>query len=324
MDKRFVGSLAAVACATAFAALAPLPVQAFPDKPIRIIVPYPPGGAGDLTARLIGDQLTAQWRQPVIMEFKPGASNILGLQALTAAPKDGYTLMLCVTNLATNELLYKNLPYKFEDVTGVSMAVRMPFVATASNSVPGTGMKDFIEYARKNPGKLNFATLGPGSPANFLGQALARDNGIQMVGVPYKGTAQIMPDLMTGTVNFYFDSPSLSVPMHQQGKVKILGVAAEERLPTAPDIPTMKEQGIAFVYESWFGICAPNGVPAPVLEKLGEGVRKAVASDEFQARMKQTGAIPESSPSPAAFSRFHKEQVETWGRIVRPLNLQMD
>jgi tripartite-type tricarboxylate transporter receptor subunit TctC len=316
--------LLAAAAGILFAAAAPVAAQGFPEKPIRIIVPYPPGGAGDLTARLIGEQLTAQWKQPVVVEFKPGSSNIIGLQALAAAPKDGYTLMLCATNIATNDLLYRNLPYKASDIVGVSLALRNPYVAVASNSLPGSTAKDFVEYVRQHPGKANFATLGPGSPANFLAQAFAHDNGLQMVGIPYKGTAQVMPDLMTGTVDFYLDSAALSLPMHRQGKVKIIGVASDQRLPSAPDIPTMREQGFPFSYDSWFGVCAPSGVPAPVLSKLGEGVRKAVASEDFQTRIRQTGAIPASSPSPEDFTRFMREEVETWGRIVRPLHLQLD
>lgn len=322
--QRTRAAAAALALFTLLATAPPALAQGFPERPIRIIVPYPPGGAGDVTTRLLGEQLTAQWKQPVVVDFKPGSSNILGLQALAAAPRDGYTLMLCVTNVATNELLYKNLPYKFSDITGVSLVVRNPYVAVASNSLNAAGAKDFVEQARKQPGKFNFATLGPGSPSNFLAQAFARDNGIDMVGVAYKGTAQVMPDLISGTVHFYLDSAAVSVPMHRGGKLKILGISADERLASAPDIPTLKEQGFNFAYESWFGICAPSGTPRDVLAKLGDGVRKAVASDEFQSRMKQTGAIPASSPSPEHFTRFMHEQVETWGRIVRPLNLRLD
>lgn len=325
MPIRCTWPVALAACALALGTVgAHAQADGFPSKPIRIIVPYSPGGAGEQTARVIGEHLTAQWKQPVVVDFKPGASNIVGLQALSVAPKDGHTLMLCATNISTNPHLYKSLPYKSQDITGVSLAVRMPYVVVATTEMPATNAKEFVSHVRAHPGKINYATLGSGSPANFLAQAFARDNGLDMAGIAYKGSAQILPDLIAGRVHVYLDSPAVSVSMHRQGRLRVLGVAADARLPSAPELPTMKEQGFDFSYESWFGICAPSGVPAAVLDKLGQGVRAAIASEDFQTRISRSGAIPESSASPAAFSAFIKDQVDAWGAIIRPLNVQLD
>lgn len=298
--------------------------QGYPDKPVKLVIPYAAGGSGDLTARALGQQLTAQWKQPVVIEFKPGASNIVAAQTVAGAPKDGYTLLLCSTAIATNEVVFKSLPYKYSDLTGVSLFVRLPYVAVASNNTGAGKVSEFFEHAKKNPGKVNFASLGPASPANFLARAFARQGGIEMTEIPYKGTGQITPELMAGTVHFYFDGVATALAMQKNGQAKVLGVASEQRLPLAPDTPTLREQGLNFVYESWFGICAPSGTPAAVLATINENVRKAVASEEFQTRMRQVSAIPASSPSPEHFSRYMKEEVEAWAKVIKPLNLQLE
>lgn len=321
MSRSTVSAALASAC---LAWLLPAAAETYPDKPVRLVIPYAAGGSGDITARALAQQMTAQWKQPVVIDFKPGASNIVAAQAVAASPRDGYTLLLCSTTISTNEIMYKSLPYKYAHLAGVSLFVRMPYVAVASNSSNAGKLSEFVDQARKSPGKFNFASLGPASPANFLARALARDSGIDMVEIPYKGTAQITPELMAGTVQFYFDGVATALAMHQQGRAKVIGVASAERVPMAPDVPTLREQGLDFVYESWFGICAPAGTPAPVLAIVNENVRKAVASEDFQSRMKQMGAVPASSPSPEAFSRFMKDEMETWGKVIRPLNLKLD
>lgn len=311
-------SLVLLACAVSAA------MADFPDKPVKLVVPYPPGGTGDITARILAQQLGTQWKQPVVVENRPGASNIVGAQAVANAAKDAHTLLLCTTTIATNEVAYKNLPYKFSDLVPVSLIVRHPYAFVVSPSLPVAKAADLVEYARKNPGKLNFATLGPGSSSNFLTREFMRQQGIDMTEIPYKGSAQVATDLMAGTVNFYMDAVNTGVPLMRGGRAKVLAVTSPERLPVAMDIPTMKEQGFRFDYDSWFGICTTAGSPVAAVAAVSEAVQKAVASDEFQSRMKSMGAIPVASRNPEEFARYMREEMETWGRIIRPLNLNLD
>lgn len=317
---RVVLSLAALAGAVA----APTAFAAFPDKQVKLVVPYPPGGLGDRSARLIADSLAEQWKQPVVVDNRPGASTMIASQAVASATKDGHTLYLCNTQNATNEVLYKTMPYKLADIAPVSIIVRFPFALITAPSVPAGNVAELIDYAKKNPGKVNFATFGPSSTSNFLAHAFAAQHGLNIATVPYKGTSQVMPDLMSGAVHVFFDAVAPSVPLYRDKKLKILGVNATERLPLAAEIPTMAEQGFPFRYESWFGICTTAGTPPDVMARLSESVRKAVASDEFQKRMKDAGTVPVSSPTPEEFSRFMKDEIDRWGSVIRPLNIKVD
>lgn len=296
----------------------------FPEKPVRLIVPYPPGGLGDSSARLIADSLSSQWKQTVVVENRPGASTIIATQAVTNAPKDGHTLYLCNTQNATNEILYKTVPYKFSDLAPISMIVRFPFALITAPDLPVTNVAELIDYAKKHPGKLNFATFGPSSTSNFLSNAFASQHGLTIVTVPYKGTSQVMPDLMSGTVQVFFDAVGPSVPLYREKKLNILGINSSERLPVAPELPTMGEQGYPFSFSSWFGICTTSGTPAAVIATLGESVRKAVASEAFQTRMKNAGTEPMSSATPDEFARFMADEIDRWGKVIRPLNVRLD
>ncbi|MDO8944266.1 MAG: tripartite tricarboxylate transporter substrate binding protein, partial [Desulfobacterales bacterium] len=194
----------ALACAALLGATAVAPaLAAYPEKQVRLIVPYPPGGLGDRSARLIAESLADQWKQPVVVDNRPGASVIIASQAVTNAPKDGYTLYLCNTQNATNEVLLKSIPYKLADMAPVSLIVRFPFALITTPSVPANNVAELIDYARKNPGKVNFATFGPTSSSNFLAHAFAAQHGLNIVTVPYKGSSQVIPDLMSGTVQAF-------------------------------------------------------------------------------------------------------------------------
>lgn len=296
----------------------------YPDKAVKLVVPYPPGGTGDLTSRVLAQQLGAQWKHPVVVENRPGVSNIVGAQAVAAAPRDAHTLLLCTTTISTNEAAYRTLPYRYSDLAPVSLIVRHPYALVVSPSLPAKTLPEFIAHARKNPGKVNFATLGPGSSSNFLTRELMRQHGLDMTEIPYKGSAQVAPDLMSGTVHFYMDAVNTALPLMRADKVRILAVTSPERLSVAQDLPTTREQGVNFSHDSWFGICTTAGSPQASVEALSDAVRKAVDSEEYRTRMKGLGAIPASSRSPEEFARFMKDETETWGRIIRPLNLKLD
>lgn len=320
--KTLLRAVLALGCAAA-GALAMAQAK-FPDKPVRLTVPYAPGGAGDVMAHALAQQLEAGWKQPVVVDYRPGASTIVALQAIANAPKDGYNLVLCGPPLATNEVLYQKLPYKFDDIAGVSVIVRNPYVMVISRTLPVEKAGDLVALAKKEPGKYNFASLGPGSPTNFLARAFARQTGTDLVEIPFKGSGQVLPELVTGRVHIYFDSLGGALPGHRQGMDKILGIAAPERSAAAPDIPTLAEQGIPFNYDSWFGVCAPAGVPAPVMNALGDAVRKAVATPEYQSTIRKLGGNPVASASPEEFQHFIRNDIDVWGRIIKPLNIKLD
>jgi tripartite-type tricarboxylate transporter receptor subunit TctC len=309
--------------AASFSAVAPAMAE-YPDRPVHLAVPYPPGGLGDTSARLVADSLAAQWNQAVIVDNKPGASTIIATQEATNAAKDGQTLYLCNTQNAYNEVLFRKVPYKLSDLTPVSMVVRFPFALLTTSALPVTDVAGLISYAQSNPGKLNFATFGPSSSSNFLASAFAEKYGLKIVTVPYKGTSQVMPDLISGAVQVFFDALGPSLGLYKDKKLKVLGVNASERLSVAPEVPTMEEQGYPFNFQAWFGICTTAGTPTPVVTKISEGVKKAVASDLFQKRMRDAGAIPTSSASPDEFSKFMRDEIDRWGAVIKKLDVHLD
>ena len=296
----------------------------YPEKAVRLVVPYPPGGLGDTSARLVADSLAAQWNQPVVVDNKPGASTIIATQEATNASKDGQTLYLCNTQNAYNEVLFRKIPYKLSDLQPVSLVVRFPFALMTTPALPVNDVAGLIAYAKQNPGKLNFATFGPSSSSNFLSSAFAEKFGLNIVTVPYKGTSQVMPEMIRGTVQVCFDANVPTHGLNKDKKLKILGINASERLSIAPDVRTMEEQGYPFNFQAWFGICTTAGTPAPVVAKISEGVKKAVASDVFQKRMRDAGAIPTSSASPDEFSKFLRDEIDRWGAIIKKLDVHLD
>ncbi len=321
--KNFLKVAFALSCAAA-ATLVDAQANPFPNKPVKLTVPYAPGGAGDIMARALAQQLEVVWKQSVVVDYKPGASTIVSLQAIANAPKDGYNLALCAPPLATNEVLYNKLPYRFDDIAGVSVIVRNPYVMVASKTLPVSKVPDLVALAKSEPGKYNFASLGPGSPTNFLARAFAAQTGTQLVEIPFKGSGQVLPELIAGRVHIYFDSLGGALPGHRGGTTTILGIAAPERSQIAPDIPTITEQGVSFNYDSWFGICAPAGTPASIMQSLNEGVRKAVASEGYQSQIQRLGGNPVASASPEEFQRFIRDEIQAWGKIIRPLNIKLD
>jgi tripartite-type tricarboxylate transporter receptor subunit TctC len=301
------------------------PAAAWPERPIRIVVPYAAGGFTDIVARLVGTRLAEKLAQPVIVENKPGASTMLGAEAVAHAPPDGYTLLMATTStISTNPLLFRKMTYKATDFTPVALTGLTPFVLVAHPSVPVKDATGLVAYARANPGKLNFAMLGPGSSTHLVDEMLRSAARIDIRDVPYKGSGPASTDLLAGHVELNFDAVSTALARIRSGQLKGLGITSDTRSPLLPDVPTFKESGLPQVVAySWYGLMAPAGTPRPVVEQLNRAVNEVLKLPEVKAQLEANGA---SAPvlDTKQFADLIDEHTRVWERIVKPLNLQLD
>lgn len=297
--------------------------QAYPDKPIRLVVGFTAGGPTDLPARAIADKLGAALGQRVVVENRPGAGGRLATQDVLAKPADGYNLLLCTHFESINLALDPKIGYRLADLAPISQISRYYYGVAMSNDLPAKDWESFLAYAKANPGKVNYGSVGRGSAQEILALELGKLAGIELTGISYKGATQVMPDLLAGRVHL-FVSPTLSVlPHHQAGKLKILAVTSPERLPAAQDVPTMKEKGLSFVRFGWLGICAPAGTPQGVIALLNRHIAAAVNAPEYRNLIEKAGSIPLSS-TPEQLAKILEETWETTAAIVREFSLQQN
>jgi tripartite-type tricarboxylate transporter receptor subunit TctC len=295
------------------------------DKPIRIIVPYAPGGFTDIVARLVATRLTERLGQPVVVENKAGASTVLGAQEVAKAPADGHTLLMAVTTtLSTNPFLFKKLPYKSTDFKPVALTGITPFVLVAHPSVPADSMKALVELAKARPGTLNVATLGVGSSTHLVTEMFRSAAGVDVKDIPYKGSGPASNDLLAGHVQLYFDAIPTAMPRIRAGQLKGIAVTADQRSPAAPSLPTFAESGLpGMVAVSWYGLLAPAGTPQAAVDRLNKAVNAALEAPDVKAQIEANGATAPTM-SPAEFGALIDRQTRVWERIVAPLNIQLD
>ena len=313
----------AIAVGLSFSSASSL-AQAYPAKPIRLIVPHPPGGTTDLIARILATKMGESMGQTIVVDHKPGGSTMIAAAAVATAPADGYTLMVHVGQLYTNPMMYKNVTYKVENFAPISLAATVPYSLSVSRAVPARSPRELVEYIRANPGKVNYATLGAGGNTHLLGKMLEQIVGVAMTDIPYKGSAQALVDLIGGQTQLYFDAVATSLPQFRGGKINILGVTSAERLPGAPDIPTLREQGMAVVGETWWGVLGQAALPRSVIDRIHSETVKAVASPDFQSKIITSGGVPVASASPEEFDRYIKRDTAEWAKVILPLKLQLD
>ena len=288
----------------------------YPDKLIRLIVGFTAGGPTDLPARFLADRLGAALGQRVVVENRPGAGGQIATQDLLAKPRDGYNLLVCTHFEAINLAVYKDAGYKLSDIAPVSQIARYYYGVVVSNDIPAQDWEGFIAYAKANPGKLNYGMIGRGSAQQILALELQKMTGTSLTGIPYKGGADAMNDVIAGRVQFYA-SPTLAVlPMHKAGKVKALAVTSPERLAAAPDIPTLAEKGLSFVRFGWLGVCAGAGTPAPVISLLNRRVTAIVQSSEYRDLIEKAGSIAVAS-TPEELEKVMVETYEQTAHISR-------
>jgi tripartite-type tricarboxylate transporter receptor subunit TctC len=298
---------------------------AFPDHPIRLVVPSGAGGVTDSLARLLAIELSQNLGQPVFIENRPGASGISGTQFVASATPDGYTLLMVFPSHVTNPSLFSKLPYDttkaFAPISLVS-SVSMVFVVPKDS--PANNLKEFIVYAKANPGKLNFSTVGSGSLGHLGAELFNSMAGTTMTHVPYKGSPQAMTALMTGEADMYLvASASSALPLIKAKQIKILGVSTKDRLPILPNTPSISEILRGYDVQGWNGILAPAGTPPDVVEKLNKAIIKSVASEEFAKKLRQEGATGFTS-SPTEFQHLIAKDIAKWAKVIKAANIQLD
>ena len=292
--------------------------QAWPAKPIKVIVPYTPGGFTDITARLVTQKLQERLGQPVVIDNKPGANSIVGVDALAKSPPDGYTFAVVIAAYAANITLYPKLPYDpKKDLAAVSLIGISPLVAAVNNDTPFKSATDLINYARKNPGKVSYGSSGNGSAVNLTTELLKSMTHTSMVHIPYRGAAPALTDLMGGHIQLFMDAAVGLINPGKTGKVRLIGVASETRLAALPDVPTFIEQGIkGFTGSTWAGILAPAGTPPAVIKRVADEVAAIVKLADVKQTFDEMGTIPVGS-TPAEFESFIGNETAKWGKVIR-------
>ncbi len=295
--------------------------QDFPNRAVRIVVGFPAGGPSDVPARIIAEKLRVALGQPVIVENKTGAAGMIALNDVLAQPRDGHTLLLCSYIDAINPLLYKKVSYKLDDVAPVSLIQKAYYAFTIPSDYPASDLKGFIAHAKAKPGALNYGKVGAGSVTELLAKQLEKVAGIQMTGVTFRGTGPAAQEIVAGRLDFMVGPLAVAVPLHEAKKVRIIGMTSPERLPVAPDVPTLKEQGTDIVNYGWWGVCAAAGTPRPILEVLNRHVAAAVASDEFKSVIGKTGVIPVSS-TVDEFGALIADTAKEFGALIKDLGIE--
>jgi len=296
--------------------------QAYPSRPVRMIVGFPAGGPTDILARLMGQWLSERLRQPIVIDNRPGAGSNIGTEAAVRAPADGYTLLLVGAPAAINATLYDNLSFVFlRDIVAVASMMRVPSVMEVNASFPAKTVAEFIAYAKANPGRINMASGGSGGTPHVAGELFKMMTGVNMVHVPYRGSPQALTDLMAGQVQVMFDVMLSSIEFIRAGRLRALAVTTATRSEALPGVPTVGEFVPGYEASAWYGIGAPKGVPAEIIDRLNREVSAGVADPKIRARLADLGGTVLTG-SPAEFGKLIAEETEKWGRVIRAANIK--
>jgi tripartite-type tricarboxylate transporter receptor subunit TctC len=290
--------------------------QAFPSKPVRIVVPFGPGMI-DSVARLVGEQLSQKWGQPVIIENKPGAGGNIGAEIVARAPGDGHTLLLGGPSVVVNTALYDRVPYTLmKDLIPVTQVANAPFVVVVHPSVPARSLTELIAYAKANPGKLNYGSGGSGTSAHLSGELLKLKAGLDIVHIPHKGGAATLAELLAGRIQLATDAASTYMQFIAKGDVRALAAAKATRIEALPDVPTAREAGLDFETGAWAGLLAPGGTPAGIVEQISRDVAAIVALPATRANWSKLG-IEGVGSTPEQFGTFMQAELKKWTEVVR-------
>jgi tripartite-type tricarboxylate transporter receptor subunit TctC len=315
-------TLAAVAlCAVAAAATA----QSYPDRPVRLIAPWPPGGSVDTTARYINEQLGKELGQPVIIENRSGATGNIGSEAVARAKPDGYTLLINTITIATAPALFPNLPFDvLKDFAAISLVAEAPHLLIVSNKVPAKDVAELVALMRANPGKLSYSSAGNGSNFHMAGELFKELSKTYALHVPYRGGGPALLDTISGQVDFSFPSLTAALPQATSGRVRALAVTSGARSPASPDLPTIAEAGLpGYAFTSWQLVLAPAGTPPEILARIHRAIVETMKSPPVQERYAREGTIQRSTP-PEEASAFLKAEVARWTAIIRERGIKAD
>jgi len=317
--------LLVVACHASPPAWAQSAAGNYPNKPVRLVVPFSAGASTDIVARLLGGKLAETWGQQFIADNRPGAAGALGAEAVARATPDGYTLMVTNPGPSINNILLKSRPlYTFADFAPVIYIASAPIIAVANPKFPPNDVKELVAYARANPGKVTWGSSGPGSNPHAGLETLKAVTGVNITHVPYKGTAGYMPDLLSGRVEFMFAPMANVLQQAQSGKLRALAVTSSKRVAALPELPTVMEEGVpGYQAMSWYLLLAPAKTPAPIVGKLAVETTKLLKLPEVQKRMAREGADAAGGTAAEAL-RFLQDETALWGKVIRSANIKAE
>ncbi|SOZ39145.1 tripartite tricarboxylate transporter substrate binding protein [Cupriavidus neocaledonicus] len=324
--KWILSSLAGAVGATAFGGAMGATSDAYPDKPIRIVVPYTPGGFNDTLARTVGEKLTKLWKQPVVVDNRPGGNTLIGNSMVAKAAPDGYTLLITPLPFAALPALYgTKLPYNAtKDFAPVIWAASTQNVLVARNDLGLATVKDMVDFARKNPGKLNYGSTGSGSSNHLSMELFEKMTGTRLTHVPYKGSGPAVAALLGGEIDVLFDNLPNVMNQIRAGKFKPVAVTGQQRSTLLPNVPTVAESGVpGYEVNVWFGIQAPAGTPKEIVQKLNQEIAKALADPDIVKRFREQGVEVVGS-SPTKFATLVEAEIQKWGSVVRDANVSLE
>jgi tripartite-type tricarboxylate transporter receptor subunit TctC len=302
--------------------LGPVWGQGYPARPIRLIAPFPPAGSIDLTARLIGQWLSDQLGQQVVIENRPGAAGNIGSEAALHAAPDGYTLLLCSVANAISATLYDKLNYDFvADAAPVAAVSRASNVVVVNPSLPANTIPEFIAYGKANPGKINMASSGIGTSIHVSGELFKQMTGVQMQHVPYRGSGPMLTDLLAGQVQVAFDNIQSSLPHIKSGKLRALAVTTATRSQALPELPPVADFVPGYDASTWNGVCTPKRTPSDIVDRLNIAINAGLADSKLRSRLAEFGASPLPG-APADFSKLIAGEMEKWGKVIRTANIK--
>ena len=298
-------------------------INNYPTRPVRLVVGFGAGGPTDIPARFVAEKLGQALGARVVVENKPAAVGMLATRDVLAQPRDGYTLLLCTHFEAINTAVYRNVPFRLDELAPISLIAKYYYGLALANSVPAADFGTFLAYTRAHPNEVAYATIGAGSAQEILARQIEKLTGIAMNRVPFRGGAQVVQELIAGRVQFYV-SPTLAiVPQYQAGQLKILAVSAPERLKSLPGIPTLTEMGVDFVRFGWLGICAGAGTPEPIIDRLHDEIAAIVATADYREMIEMAGSIAVSS-TPAQLRRVIAQTLDDVSSSIREFGMQQE
>ena len=323
MSLKTMGYILLTVGAAAFAQNA-LAQQPYPARPIRVVVPYTPGGITDVVTRIVAQEVSKAVNQNVLVDNRPGANSILGVDIVSKASADGYTLVSVIAAHAANQTLYPKLPYDaVKSFAPVSLLVTAPLIVTATNNLAAKDAKELVALAKAKPGSISFGSSGIGAAAHLTTELLMLTTGIKLNHIPYKGTAPALQDLVAGQIQILMDTPSSMMPHVRGGRIKALGMASEKRIQSAPDIPTMIETGVNVTGGTWVAWLAPAGTPQAAIDKLSAQIMPAFKRPDIRDRFVQMGIDPVGS-SPVELDQFLRSEVAKWAKVIKDAGVKID
>jgi tripartite-type tricarboxylate transporter receptor subunit TctC len=316
--------LARLLCLAGIVAAFPALAAGYPDKPVKLIVAFTPGGGTDIVARIVAQRLTMMWGQAVVVENRPGASGNLAFGMLAKSPADGYTLGVTTPEQVIAPSLYNDLSFNIlKNFAPITMMARLPLILVAGNSFGPNNIAETLALAKANPGKVNFASTGLGGPAHLAVELMLKQAGAKMVHIPYKGSAPAYTDLMSGQVQFLSNNIVSTMPLINAGKLKALAVTSAERSPIAPDVPTVAESGLpGFDVNVWYGLLAPAGTPQEVIDKIARDVQAVLKDPDVRKQLLAQGAQPVGD-APAHFGQTMQHEVRMWADVIQSSHISI-